>query len=137
MSDMINVRYYNESSGAWEAVEGTDGAMLVSITGADVSITAPSAETITATPVVGAQTATAVASELFAGAAALSGRKQLNVRNDDPILRVRVGPAGVTQQSGFPLEPGAVMGFRFDGATYKAIYKISEGAAAALEVWES
>ena len=92
---------------------------------------------LSAAPVTGAKTVTAVAAELFAGASAMSGRKILIVRNDDRSIRIRVGPVGVTQQSGTPVEPGASAEFPTDAATPVAIYAISEGAAVPVNIWES
>ena len=86
-------------------------------------------ETTTVNPVVGVKTITATAAALFAGASALVGRKKLFVRNNDPVLRFRVGPLGVTQQNGVPIEPGAIAEFTFDPVVPIVIYGISEGAS--------
>ena len=112
-------------------------ALPVSVGGASINITAPSPDTVTNTPVTGVKTVVATAAEVFAGASVLSGRKQLGIRNDDSVNRIRIGPSTVTQQSGYPIEPGASAEFRFDAATAKAIYAISEGAAITVEVWEA
>ena len=111
--------------------------IAVTVGGTAINLTAPSPDTVTKTPVVGVKAVTAVAAETFAGASVLSGRKQLSIRNDDSSIRIRVGPSGVTQQSGYPIEPGASAEFRFDAATAKNIYTISDGAAVTVEVWES
>ncbi len=91
---------------------------------------------LNAAPVTGEKTVTAVAAEMFAGYTALSGRRVLIVRNDDPAIRIRVGPVGVTQQSGTPVEPGASAEFPTDPAAPVAIYAISEGAAVPVNIWE-
>ena len=87
-------------------------------------------------PLVGEKTVTAVAAQLFAGASAMSGRQVLIVRNNDPAIRIRVGPSGVTQQSGTPVEPGASAEFPFDQAASVPVFAISEGAAVAVNIWE-
>ena len=117
---------------------GTESNPLsVSVGGTAINITAPSPDTVTNTPVTGVKTITATAAAVFAGASVLASRKQLGIRNDDTVNRIRIGPSGVTQQNGYPVEPGASAEFRFDAATAKAIYAISEGAAITVEVWEA
>jgi hypothetical protein len=93
-------------------------------------------EIITAPLVVGIKTVTAVAAEIFAGASAKSNRRKLLLKNENAILRFRVGPSSVTQQNGFPVEPGAVVEFQFDPAIAVAIYAISEGAELNMAVME-
>lgn len=88
------------------------------------------------TPSVGEKTVTAVAAALFAGASPLSGRQVLIVRNNDPAIRIRVGPSEVTQQGGVPVEPGASAEFPFDQAASVPVFAISEGAAVAVNIWE-
>lgn len=87
-------------------------------------------------PTVGEKTVTAVGAEIFAGASVMSGRQVLIIRNDDPALRIRVGPYGTTQQNGTPVEPGASAEFPFDQAVSVPIYAISEGAAVIVKIWE-
>ena len=67
--------------------------------------------------------------------ASLNNRRKV-IRNEDPVLRLRIGPSSVTQQNGFPIEPGAGVIIKFDPATAVAIYGISEGAALNIAVWE-
>lgn len=134
---MADMRIYDTVKKSLEYLEGTGGAAKVIMSGVDINMTAPSPYTVTNTPVTGAKTVTAVAAAIFAGASVLANRKQLSIRNDDPAIRIRVGPSGVTQQSGFPVEPGACTEFVFDAAAAKAIYAISEGAAVQVEVWEA
>lgn len=88
------------------------------------------------TPVTGVKTITATATEIFAGASALSGRRKMIIKNEDPVIRFRVGPSSVTQQNGFPVEPGAIVEFEFDPSVTVAIYAISEGAPATAAVME-
>lgn len=87
-------------------------------------------------PVVGDKTITAIPAAVFAGASVMAGRQVLIVRNDDPVLRIRVGPASVTQQSGTPVEPGASAEFPFDQAASVPVYAVSEGAAVIVRIWE-
>ena len=153
---MADMRYYDPSKKALEYIEGSSGAakvqlatsagavvgteanpIAVSIGGASVSLTAPTPDTVTNIPATGLKTVVATAAEVFAGASVLASRKQLGIRNDDPVNRIRIGPSGVTQQSGFPVEPGGAVEFRFEAATARAIFAISEGAAVQVEVWEA
>jgi len=87
-------------------------------------------------PVTGAKTITATAAEVFAGGSAKSGRSLMLVKNEDPVLRFRVGPSGVNQQTGFPIEPGATAKFKFDPGVSVPIYVISEGASIQVSVKE-
>lgn len=95
-----------------------------------------SIESVVAAPVVGAKSVTATAAEIFAGSSVKANRRKLIIRNEDPVLRLRIGPSSVTQQNGFPIEPGAGVIIKFDPATAVAIYGISEGAALNIAVWE-
>lgn len=95
-----------------------------------------SIETINTTPVVGVKTVTATAAEVFAGASAKSNRRKLSIKNEDPILRFRIGPSSVTQQTGYPVEPGATVVFQFDPAAAVPIYAISEGVNITVAVLE-
>ncbi|RKL63007.1 hypothetical protein DXT63_08405 [Thermoanaerobacteraceae bacterium SP2] len=88
------------------------------------------------TPVTGIKTVTATAAEIFAGTSALSGRRKMILKNEDPVLRFRIGSSTVTQQNGFPVEPGAVIEIDFDPAVYVPIYAISEGASLQVAVME-
>ncbi len=88
------------------------------------------------TPVTGIKTVTATAAEIFAGTSALSGRRKMILKNEDPVLRFRIGSSTVTQQNGFPVEPGAVIEIDFDPAIYVPIYAISEGASLQVAIME-
>ena len=87
-------------------------------------------------PVVGVKTITATAAELFAGGSSLAGRRKMIIKNEDPVLRFRIGPSSVTQQNGFPVEPGAVVEISFDPSVSVPIYAISEGANLSVAVME-
>ena len=104
------------------------GEILTQLTG--------SIESITSAPVVGVKTVTATAAEIFAGASVKSNRRKLILKNEDSVLRFRIGPSTVTQQNGFPVEPGAVIEVQFDPATAIPIYAISEGANLQVAVME-
>lgn len=91
---------------------------------------------ITSTPVTGVKTITSVAAEVFAGASAKSNRRKLVIKNEDAVLRIRIGSSSVTQQNGFPIEPGAVVELQFDPSIYVPIYAISEGAQVSIAVFE-
>lgn len=91
---------------------------------------------LVAAPTTGQKTVTATAAELFAGVSVRANRRRLRIKNEDPFLRLRIGPSSVTQQNGFPVEPMATVEFDFDPATPVAIFGISEGAALTVSVWE-
>jgi len=122
-----------------------NGELLTTLTGSsgqqvsvtnnklDVNVTG---EEIISAPVVGVKTVVATAAELFAGASAKVGRRKLVIKNEDQCLRLRVGPSTLTQQNGYPIEPGAIAEFKFDPNTAVPIYAISEGAAISVAVWE-
>ena len=93
-------------------------------------------DTTTVNPVVGVKTVTATAAAIFAGASVLANRKKMILRNDDPAIRCRIGPSTVSQQSGFPVEPGATLEITFDPVTAIPIYAISEGASIQMAVIE-
>lgn len=93
-------------------------------------------DTTLSAPVVGAKSVTATAAEIFAGSSVKANRRKLIIRNEDPVLRLRIGPSSVTQQNGFPIEPGATAIIKFDPATAVSVYGISEGAALNIAVME-
>jgi hypothetical protein len=95
-----------------------------------------SIETVVDNPVTGIKTITATAAELFAGAYAKPNRRKLIIKNEDQSLRFRIGKADITQQNGFPVEPGAVVIIPFDPAVMVPIYAISEGASLQASVME-
>src|SRR5690625_852577 len=64
---------------------------------------------ISSAPIVGMRTVTSVAAELFAGSSRKTGRALLMVRNTHPSLRIRVGPSSLSDQTGFGVEPEAVL----------------------------
>ena len=105
-----------------------NGELLTTLTG--------SIESLTTDPVVGVKTVTATAAEIFAGSSAKANRRKLVVKNEDKILRFRIGASSVTQQNGFPVEPGAIVEIQFDPGTAVAIYGISEGASLSVAVME-
>ena len=100
-----------------------------------VAITS-SIESVAAAPVVGVKTITATAAEIFAGASIKASRRKLIIRNEDSVLRLRVGPSSVTQQNGYPIEPGGTLEILFDPTAQVAIYGISEGAAMSAAIVE-
>ncbi len=88
------------------------------------------------TPTTGVKTVTALAAEIFAGASRLAGRRKMILKNEDPILRFRIGSNTVTQQNGFPVEPGGIVELDFDPEVAVSVYAISEGAAIQIAVKE-
>ena len=109
--------------------DGASGkSMPVSLSG--------SIETVNDNPVTGIKTVTAIAAEIFAGGSAKTNRRKLIVRNEDQSLRLRIGKSDVTQQNGYPVEPGATVEFQFDPNVAVPIYAISEGANLKVAVME-
>lgn len=95
-----------------------------------------SIETVVDNPATGIKTITTTAAELFAGAYAKTNRRKLILKNEDQSLRFRIGKADITQQNGFPVEPGAVVIIPFDPDVIVPIYAISEGASLQASVME-
>lgn len=95
-----------------------------------------SIETVNDNPVTGIKTVTAIAAEIFAGGSAKTNRRKLIVKNEDQSLRLRIGKSDVTQQNGYPVEPGATVEFQFDPNMAVPIYAISEGANLEVAVME-
>lgn len=93
-------------------------------------------ETIIVTPVTGVATVTATAAEIFAGASRKANRRRILIKNEETSLRIRVGGSAVTQQNGFPIEPGAVLEIEFDPTVAVPLYAISEGVSAQASVME-
>lgn len=124
------------ASSASSAREDADAANLAASI-AQSTVAGIGSDSITSNPVTGLKTITATAASLFAGPSRLANRSKVTVRNDDPAIRIRVGPSGVTQQSGFPVEPGGFAEFLINRAQAVEIFAISEGAAVVAEVWES
>lgn len=91
---------------------------------------------VISTPVTGVVTVTATAAEIFARATRLPGRRKMIIKNEDLVLRIRVGGLSLTQQNGFPIEPGAVLELDFDPTVDTPIYAISEGVAVSVAVME-
>lgn len=101
------------------------------------SIKLPSAEYFTVSePVTGQVTVTATPAEIFAGGSRLDNRRKMVVTNSHPVLRCRIGGDTVSQQNGFPLEPGSSVEITFDSSEVVEIYAISEGTAMEVNVIE-
>src|SRR5690554_4298918 len=96
--------YWRNASGLWVPVSTADP--LPGQLEAD-------AAAVKVAPVTGVRTVTATAAELFAGASRLNGRRMMLIRNESTSIRIRVGGSSVTQQNGFPVEPGAVLQLQF------------------------
>ena len=117
------------SGGVYVPVKcNADGAVVTELSG--------SIETVVDNPATGIKTITTAAAELFAGAYAKTNRRKLIIKNEDQSLRFRIGKANITQQNGFPVEPGAVVIIPFDPAVIVPIYAISEGASLQASVME-
>ena len=117
------------SGGVYVPVKcNADGAVVTELSG--------SIETVVDNPATGIKTITTTAAELFAGAYAKTNRRKLILKNEDQSLRFRIGKADITQQNGFPVEPGAVVIIPFDPAVIVPIYAISEGASLQASVME-
>lgn len=86
--------------------------------------------------VSGEVTVIATAAEIFGGVSSLAKRRKMVLKNEDEILRFRIGGSTVTQQNGFPVEPGAVLELSFEPDVVTPIFAISEGAAVRVTVVE-
>lgn len=118
-----------------QALEQKIDGIIDGTTPGNVALTG-SIETVVDNPATGIKTITATAAELFAGAYAKTNRRKLIIKNEDQSLRFRIGKADITQQNGFPVEPGAVVIIPFDPAVIAPIYAISEGASLQASVME-
>lgn len=116
--------------------DGDAASLRVNAKGELLAQLAGSIETVNSAPVTGVKTVTATAAELFAGASVKANRRKLIVKNEDTVLRFRIGPSTVTQQTGFPVEPGAAVEIQFDPATAVPVYAISGGASLSVAVME-
>lgn len=110
-----------------------DKNVEVTLSGSNVELLAQ--QTISA-PSTGTKTVTAIAAEAFAGSAVKPNRKKLIIKNEDAVLRFRVGAVDITQDKGFTVEPKAFVEFAFDPGTYVPIYIIAETADMEVEVYE-
>ena len=72
------------------------------------------------------KTATSVASEVFAGAARLEGRRGLMIKNEHWAIRLHLDGPAITAKTGIALEPFGVVAVSFDPAVDIPIYVISE-----------
>jgi len=118
-----------------QTLEGKIDGITDGTAPAKTELTGSIATTISS-PETGIKTVTATAAEVFAGATKKANRRKLSIRNESTALRFRVGKSDVTQQNGFPVEPGATIIFEFDPKTAVPIYAISEGAALKVGVCE-
>ncbi len=105
----------------------SDGAASVKLTGSFLTMRAP---------VTGIKTVTATAAEVFAGASRLTGRRRMVLKNEDTVLRFRIGSSSVTQANGFPVEPLTVLVLDFDPSVSVPVYAISEGGNLNVAVME-
>lgn len=105
----------------------------VQLPGSDIELLAH--QTTTA-PATGTKTVTSIAAEAFAGASARTNRKKMIIKNEDAVLRFRVGGVDITQDKGFTVEPKAFVEFNFDPSIYAPIYIIAETADLEVEVYE-
>ena len=87
-------------------------------------------------PITGIATVTATAAEIFAGASRLANRRKMLIKNEETALRIRIGGSTVTQQNGFPIEPGSVLEIEFDPTVALPIYAVSEGVSATVSIME-
>jgi hypothetical protein len=78
--------------------------------------------------VVGTKTVTTNAASIFAGVAALSGRKKITICNISAYT-VYVGPSDVTTSTGLPILPGDYITRSFDASVSTAIYAIAAASA--------
>lgn len=104
----------------------------------DAKVTLSGSKTlISSSPITGVKTVTRIAAEIFAGSSRKSGRSLLMIRNLDPAVRIRVGALAVTAQTGFGIEPEAVLILGIDPASDVPVYAISEAGNVQVEVFEA
>jgi hypothetical protein len=72
------------------------------------------------------KTATSVASEVFAGASRLAGRRGLMIKNEHWAIRLHLDGPAITAKTGVAIEPFGVAAVSFDPAVDVPIYVISE-----------
>ena len=102
------------------------GAALTALTAGTAKVQV-SGSFATLRPMLGAtKTASGVASEVFAGAGRLAGRRGISIKNEHPYLRLRIDGAAVTDTTGIALEPFAQAVFALDPAADVPVYVISE-----------
>jgi hypothetical protein len=82
------------------------------------------------------KTASGVASEVFAEASRLEGRRGLAIKNEHPYLRIRIDGSGFTDTTGIALEPFAQAVFTLDPEVDVPVYVISEAGLAKYGVVE-
>lgn len=88
-------------------------------------------------PITAIKGVTSTPTEIFSGTSAKQKRRKLILKNEDAILRFRVGENKTTlQQTGFPVEPGATVEFEFENGTQVPIYVVSEGAIINIAIME-
>lgn len=121
---------------AQSATEATVNAIIATLTNGSQTVHVAGSLDTLRSPVVGRRTVTATAAEVFAGASRLAQRRRLVIRNEDSVLRCLIGPSTITQQNGFPIEPGAVLEIPCDPAVAVPVYVISEGASLTVAVME-
>ena len=77
------------------------------------------------------------AAEIKIGASALASRKFLTIRNPDIAVAVRIGSSGITEKTGYLLDPQETITIPLDETTPVAVYGRSTGYEVSLEVIES
>lgn len=118
-----------------DVVVNVEGVTVDTLTATTVGINSNINTTISALA-TGIKTVTATAAQLFAGASAKTNRRYIKIRNEDPVLRLRIGASNVSQQNGDPIEPGATVIIWFDPTIPVPIFGISEGASLKISITE-
>lgn len=88
-------------------------------------------------PVTGVKTVTSITAEVFAGVSRKASRSRICIRNLHPTLRIRVGPSGVTDTTGFAIGPEGTLELDIDPSAFVPIYAVSEAGNINVEVFEA
>lgn len=120
------------------AGRGEDGtAKAIKTTNEGVIQTQVTGSFFATAPITGIKKITSVPSEVYAGETPKFLRRKLVIKNEDSVLRIRVGEnKSDLQQQGFPVEPGAVVEFPFEFGTNVRLFAVSEGVGVNIAVME-
>lgn len=131
-SGAVVTHYLNNSTGGYEAVQGTNGT--IKIQSVDSSGTASGV--VTTPPSVNSLTVTTGQVELKAGASALSGRRQMVIYPPNAGT-IYWGATGVLSSTGAPItSTSQPISFDFDPNTYVPLYAVSDGTNRTVQVVE-
>lgn len=109
-------QYFNPTADAYEVLQGSGG-------GANFRTV-----TLSETFATGVKTVTDTPTELYAGAAVLSGRYMLVIYNASAST-IYIGDSSVTTSTGFPILPGDTFSIRMEPSANISIYAVTASSA--------